>query len=75
MFGSRVSTRDLMTAAVGGILGVTLAKLIPPSLPGAFSATPAMRIIATLGTALAGGWIVGQMDRKLGDGVTFGGLM
>ncbi len=75
LFGSGVKTTELMTAAVGGILGVTIAKLVPPTLPGAMVSTPAMRVIATLGTALLGGYVVGQMDQKLGQGVMFGGLM
>ena len=75
LFGSKVKTTELMTAAVGGILGVTIAKLVPPALPPGMVSTPAMRVIATLGTALLGGYIVGQMDKNLGQGVMFGGLM
>ena len=56
-------------------MGVTIAKLVPPALPGAMVSTPAMRVVATLGTALLGGYVVGQMDKKLGQGVMFGGLM
>ena len=75
LFGSKVPTTTLVTAAIGGIVGVTVAKLIPPALPAAMVSTPAMRVIATLGTALLGGYVVGQMDKTLGQGVVFGGLM
>lgn len=75
LFGTNVSTTKLMQAAVGGIVGVTVAKLVPPALPAAMVSTPAMRIIATLGTALLGGYIAGQMDKTVGQGVMFGGLM
>ena len=75
LFGSKVATTTLMTAAIGGIVGVAVAKLVPPALPPAMVSTPAMRVIATLGTALLGGYIVGQMDKTLGQGVMFGGLM
>ncbi len=75
LFGAKVSTTTLMTAAIGGIVGVTMAKLVPPALPAAMVSTPAMRVVATLGTALLGGYVVGQMDLTLGRGVMFGGLM
>lgn len=65
-----------MTEAVlGGLVGVTAAKLIPAALPGNLIATPTMRILSSVASAFGAGWVAGKMSPRFGDAVLFGGLM
>lgn len=75
LFGSRVSTTQLGQAIVGGLIGVTAAKLIPAALPANLTATPIMRMVATGFSAWAAGWAAGQFSQPFGHAVLFGGLM
>lgn len=65
-----------MTEAVlGGLVGVTAAKMIPASLPMQLTSTPTMRILSSVASAFLAGWVGGRLSPRFGDAVLFGGLM
>jgi hypothetical protein len=75
LFGTNVSTGKMVEAVLGGLVGVTAAKLIPANLPGNFTGTPVMRILSSVASAFAAGWVGDKVSRPFGDAVLFGGLM
>jgi hypothetical protein len=75
LFGQNVSTTVMAQAVLGGLVGVTAAKLIPAALPANLRSTPAMRVIVTGASAFAAGFIAGKVNKTFGDAVLFGGLM
>jgi len=60
---------------VGGLVGVTAAKLIPTYLPAQFLGTPVMRIVATGASAWVASMAIGKLRPAMADAVFFGGLM
>lgn len=75
LFGATVSTGVMAQAVLGGLVGVTAAKLIPAALPASLRSTPTMQVIAAGASAFAAGWAAGKVNRTFGDAVLFGGLM
>lgn len=76
VFGARLGSSGSMQMVLGGLLGVTAAKMIPTFLPASFLATPIMRIIATGASAWAASMVAGKlMAGSFADAVFFGGLM
>ena len=63
----------------GGLIGVTITKMIPRYIPAQLtSALPAggfMTVIISGLSAWLGGWLIGMMDRELGEAAMFGGFM
>jgi hypothetical protein len=74
LFGSSVSSGTYGTAILGGLLGVTAAKLLPPMLPG-LSSTPIMRILSSAAASVLAGWVGGRWNKTFGDAMLFGGIM
>lgn len=61
---------------IGGLAGVTLAKVIPVMLPGTLTSSPILRIITTGAVAFLSGQLAGKaMGGNIGDAVAFGGYM
>ncbi len=75
LFGSRVSGPQMVQAVLGGLVGVTAAKMIPAALPPNLTSTPTMRVLSTLGSAMIAGWAAGQVSQPFGSAVLFGGMM
>jgi hypothetical protein len=75
LFGQNVSTTVMAQAVLGGLVGVTAAKLIPAAMPANLRSTATMRVIVTGASAFAAGFIAGKVNKTFGDAVLFGGLM
>jgi hypothetical protein len=66
---------ELGKSIVGGLLGVTVAKLVPPMLPASLTGSAALRVIVTGAIAFGAGMLANKMNPNFGSAVTFGGLM
>lgn len=75
LFGRSVGTSQLGQAIIGGLIGVTAAKMIPAALPVNLTATPIMQIISTGASAWLAGMLAGRFSQPFGDAVFFGGMM
>lgn len=75
LFGARVSAAQMTEAVLGGLVGVTAAKMIPGALPGQLTGTPTMRVLSSVASAFLAGWAAGKVSPRFGDAVLFGGLM
>lgn len=75
LFGQHMRPVELGKTVLGGLLGVTVAKLIPPMLPGGLTSSPALRVLVTGAVAFGAGMAAGKMNPAFGSAVTFGGLM
>ena len=74
-FGVSGST-NTAKMVLGGLVGVTLAKIVPVMLPGSLTASPVMRVLSTGAVAYLSGMLTGKaMGANLGDAVAFGGYM
>lgn len=78
LFG-RSSPKDLLTLVGGGLVGVTVTKMIPSYVPSSItSMIPSGGIGAVLisgVSAFAAGWLAGKVNKEFGEAVLFGGLM
>lgn len=75
LFGHHVSGVEMLMAIGGGLIGVTIAKLVPPMLPAQFTSNPYFRVAVVAGVAFAAGWAAQKVNPRFGDAVLFGGLM
>ena len=75
LFGGNVSTAQMTEAIIGGLVGVTATKTITAAAPGQLVATPIMRVVTSIASALASGWVAKMVSPRFGDAVMFGGLM
>lgn len=75
LFGQSVRPMELGKSIVGGLLGVTVAKLVPPMLPASLTGSAALRVIVTGAIAFGAGMLANKMNPNFGSAVTFGGLM
>jgi hypothetical protein len=60
---------------LGGLIGVTAAKLIPGLLPASLLGSPIMRIVISGASAWAAGMVATKVSGPFGNAVLFGGLM
>lgn len=60
---------------LGGLVGVTAAKLIPGLLPASLMGSPIMRIVVSGASAWAAGMVGAKVSGPFGNAVLFGGLM
>lgn len=74
LFGHNMGTTQLAKTTLSVLVGVTIAKLVPPMLPAALTASPAMRVIATGVTAFIAGMLGNKMGPEVGSGVLLGGM-
>ena len=75
LFGSQVTSMELGKSLVGGLVGVAVAKLIPPMLPGGLTSSPAMKVIITGAVAFGAGMLGNKLGGNFGSAMLFGGLM
>lgn len=75
LFGQHMRPVELGKTVLGGLIGVTVAKLIPPMLPGSLTSSPALRVLVTGAVAFGAGMAAGKVNPQFGSAVTFGGLM
>lgn len=75
LFGRSVTASQMAQAVVGGLVGVTAAKIIPGMVPASFTASPIMRLIVTGAAAFGAGMLAKKVSPAFGDAVLFGGLM
>lgn len=75
LFGHHVTGIEMLMAIGGGLIGVTIAKLVPPMLPAQFTSNPYFRVAVVAGVAFAAGWAAQKVNPRFGDAVLFGGLM
>jgi hypothetical protein len=60
---------------LGGLIGVTAAKIIPGMLPASLLGSPIMRIVVSGASAWAAGMVGSKVSGPFGNAVLFGGLM
>lgn len=75
LFGKTMSNTDILTALFGGLLGVTVTKLVPPMLPAEFLSSNAARVLASGAVAVLAGYSAASVNKDLGLAVAFGGGM
>ena len=74
LFGSNMSATTVAKTTLSVLVGVTIAKLVPPMLPAALTSSPAMRVIVTGVTAFVAGMAGNKMGAEIGSGILLGGL-
>lgn len=74
LFGHAMSPTQLVKTTLGVLVGVTIAKLVPPMLPASLTASPAMRVIVTGVVAFLSGMAGNKMAPDVGSAVLLGGL-
>lgn len=77
IMGQPLTSKGALKLIGGGLLGVVGVKLIPRMIPANLipSTSPYVTVLITGVSAVVLGWLIGKVDRELGDGATFGGLM
>lgn len=79
LFG-RSSPKDLLKMIGGGLIGVTLTKMVPSYIAksGLTSSLPQggfMNVLISAISAWLGGYLIGKFDKELGEAAMFGGFM
>lgn len=77
IMGQSLTSKGALKLIGGGLLGVAAVKFIPSLVPAGLipSGSPYVTVLVTGVAAVLSGWLIGKVDRELGDGATFGGLM
>lgn len=75
IFGTSMKPLQLGKALAGSLVGVMLAKLLPPMLPEQLVGNQALRVLVTGAIAFATGMGAQKADPVFGDGVMYGGLL
>jgi hypothetical protein len=79
VFGQKVGGLGSFEVILGGLLGVTAAKIIPTFLPASLSSSsPFVKILITGASAYVAAMVAGKVmpgKSHFGDAVFFGGLM
>lgn len=76
--GMSLTSKGALKLIGGGLLGVAAVKFLPRLVPAGLipgGGSPYMSVLVTGVSAVVAGWLIGKVDRELGDGATFGGLM
>ena len=76
--GHSLTSKNALKLIGGGLLGVMGVKLVPKLIPAGLipgGGSPYLAVLVTGVSAVLVGWAIGKVDRELGDGATFGGLM
>ena len=78
IFG-RSGGKDLMKMIGGGMVGVTVTKMIPGLIPASITSTlgsgSIMAVLVSIASAWVAGFLAAKVDKEFGDAVMFGGLM
>jgi hypothetical protein len=75
VFGRSVTSIGAVEMIIGGLVGVTAAKILPTYIPAQFLGSPIMRILATGASAYVASMLFGKIRPGMADAVMFGGLM
>ncbi len=76
VFGSRLGSGQTFSMIMGGLIGVTAAKVIPTMLPTSLTASPIVRLLVTGASAWAASLAASKVfSGPFADAVFFGGLM
>lgn len=75
LMGRSVSTGVMLKAITGGLVGVTLTKMIAGYAPASLTGNPFLRVATSVAAAYLGGWLLSKFDRDFGEAAIFGGLM
>lgn len=78
IFG-RSGGKDILKMIGGGLVGVTVTKLIPGFIPASITSTlgsgSVMAVIISGVSAWVAGFLAAKVDKEFGDAVMFGGFM
>jgi len=75
VFGRSVTSVGGVEAILGGLIGVTAAKILPTYIPASMLGSPIMRVLASGASAWAASLAIGKLRPGMSDAVMFGGLM
>lgn len=77
IMGLPLTSKGALKLIGGGLLGVAAVKFLPSLVPAGLipSGSPYIGVLVTGVAAVVSGWLIGKVDKELGDGATFGGLM
>lgn len=71
--------KSMLTMVGGGLVGVTVTKMLPRYLPsslvGALGSGGIMAVLLSGASAWVAGWAASKVNRQFGEAVLFGGLM
>ena len=76
LFGRQMNTLETVKLFGGGLVGVTVTKLVPAYLPiPELNSNPTMRVLVSGATAFLAGYFASKMNPDFGSAVMFGGGM
>lgn len=76
LFGRNMNTVETLTVLGGGLVGVTITKLVPAYLPiPELTSNPTLRVLVSGATAFLAGYFAAKMKPDFGSAVMFGGGM
>lgn len=74
-FGASVTPMQMGQYVLGGLIGVTVNRVVLPMLPTAMTASNAFATLSAFGLALLEWWAASFIDKGFGSAVGFGALM
>ena len=74
-FGANVTPMQMGQYVLGGLIGVTVNRVVLPMLPAALTASNAFATLSAFGLALLEWWAASLIDKSFGAAVGFGALM
>lgn len=74
-FGSNASPMKLAEYVAGGLIGVTINRVVLPMLPASVTNNNFFSTLAAFGIALAEWWAASMISKDFGSAVGFGALM
>jgi hypothetical protein len=79
LFGESITSSGGMKIVGGALAGVVVAKfaptLLPTSMLGSLGSSNVGKVVITGVSAVAGAWLIGKWDRRIGEAALLGGLM
>lgn len=76
LFGRNLNTVETLKVFGGGLVGVTITKLVPAYLPiPELNSNPTMRVLVSGATAFLAGYFASKANPDFGSAVLFGGGM
>ncbi len=74
-FGANVTPVQMGQYVLGGLIGVTVNRVVMPMLPSALTSSNAFATLTAFGLALIEWWAASFIDKSFGAAVGFGALM
>jgi hypothetical protein len=74
-FGANVTPIQMGQYVLGGLIGVTVNRVVLPMLPSALTGSNAFATLTAFGLALLEWWAASLIDKSFGAAVGFGALM